>query len=103
MAPARPSPCGTVRERSRTAGACAWLGLIKASRAAKEATKDIPIVMGAVGDPVGTGLVTSLARPGGNVTGVSTAGAEVAGKSLELIRELFPSARRVAVLARARI
>ena len=68
-------------------------------QAAKEATKDIPIVMAPAGDPVGTGPVTSLARPGGNVTGVSTAGAEVAGKSLELIRELFPSARRVAVLA----
>ena len=59
-------------------------------QAAKEATKDIPIVMGAVGDPVGTGLIVSLARPGGNVTGVAS---EVAGKSLQLIRELFPSAR----------
>jgi len=72
-------------------------------QAAQEATKDIPIVMGAVGDPVGTGLIVSLAWPGGNVTGVSSAASEVAGKSLELIRELFPSARRVAVLARARI
>ena len=50
-------------------------------------------MMGAVGDPVGTGLIVSLARPGGNVTGVSSAASEVAGKSLELIRELFPSAR----------
>ena len=51
------------------------------------------------GDPVGTGLVSSLARPGGNVTGLSAATAEVAGKSVELLREILPSARRFAVLA----
>jgi putative ABC transport system substrate-binding protein len=68
-------------------------------QAARQATSDIPIVMAPAGDPIGTGLVSSLARPGGNITGVSTAGAEVAGKSVELIRELFPSVRRVAVLA----
>ena len=51
------------------------------------------------GDPVGTGLVPSLARPGGNLTGLSAATAEVAGKSVELIREILPSARRIAVLA----
>jgi putative tryptophan/tyrosine transport system substrate-binding protein len=67
--------------------------------AAKQATSDIPIVMAPAGDPVLTGLVASLARPGGNVTGVSAASAEIAGKSLELIREVIPSARRVAVLA----
>jgi putative ABC transport system substrate-binding protein len=55
--------------------------------------------MAPAGDPVATGLVASLARPGGNVTGITTAAAEVAGKSLELIRELFPASRRVAVLA----
>jgi putative ABC transport system substrate-binding protein len=55
--------------------------------------------MAPAGEPVGTGLVVSLARPGGNVTGVSAATAELAGKSLELIREALPSARRVAVLA----
>jgi putative ABC transport system substrate-binding protein len=66
--------------------------------AAKRATTDIPIVMAAAGDPVGTGLVASLARPGGNVTGVSAASAEIAGKSLELMREVIPSAHRVAVL-----
>jgi putative ABC transport system substrate-binding protein len=69
------------------------------AQAAKQATHDIPIVMAPAGDPVATGLVASLARPGGNVTGITTAAAEVAGKSLELIRELFPASRRVAVLA----
>lgn len=67
--------------------------------AAKQATSEIPIVMSGVGDPVGTGLVASLARPGANVTGTSAGVVEVAGKSVELIRELLPSARRVAVFA----
>lgn len=67
--------------------------------AAKQATSDIPIVMAAAGDPVLTGLVASLTRPGGNITGVSAASAEIAGKSLELVREMLPSARRLAVLA----
>ena len=67
--------------------------------AAKQATSDIPIIMAPAGDPVATGLIASLARPGGNVTGTSAASAELAGKSLELLREVIPSARRVAVLA----
>jgi putative tryptophan/tyrosine transport system substrate-binding protein len=67
--------------------------------AAKQATREIPIVMAGAGDPVAVGLVASLARPGGNVTGQSSGGAEVAGKSVELIRELIPAARRVGVLA----
>lgn len=67
--------------------------------AAKQATSDIPIVMAAVGDPVGTGLVASLSRPGGNVTGTTVGAVEVAGKLVELIREVMPSARRFAVLA----
>jgi putative ABC transport system substrate-binding protein len=70
-----------------------------AAVAAKQATRDIPIVMAGAGDPVETGLVASLARPGGNVTGQSSGGAEVAGKSLELIRELVPAVRRIGVLA----
>ena len=70
-----------------------------AVHAAKRATGDIPIVMAPSGDPVGTGLIASLARPGGNVTGLSAATAELAGKSLELVRELLPSANRVAALA----
>jgi ABC-type uncharacterized transport system substrate-binding protein len=67
--------------------------------AAKQATRDIPIVMAGAGDPVATGLVASLARPGGNVTGQSSGGAELAGKSVELIRELIPAARHIGVLA----
>jgi len=70
-----------------------------AVQAAKQATSVIPIVMAPSGDPVGTGQVASLAKPGGNVTGLSAATAELAGKSLELLRELVPSAGRVAALA----
>jgi putative ABC transport system substrate-binding protein len=73
--------------------------LTPTAEAAKRATRDIPIVMAAAGDPVATGLVDSLARPGGNVTGVATASAEFAGKSIDLIREAIPAARRIAVLA----
>jgi putative ABC transport system substrate-binding protein len=72
-----------------------------AVQAVKQATNDIPIVMAAAGDPVGTGLVASLSRPGGNVTGISAATAELAGKCLELIKELLPAAKRAAVLANA--
>jgi putative ABC transport system substrate-binding protein len=67
--------------------------------AAKLATKAIPIVMTGAGDPVGTGLIASLARPGGNVTGLSSNTAEVAAKHLEIFREMRPSARLVAVLS----
>ena len=67
--------------------------------AAKQAPTTIPVVMVAVADPVGAGLVQSLARPGGNITGFSNMGAETAGKSVELLREMLPSLRRVAVLA----
>ena len=70
-----------------------------AATAAKQATDEIPIVMALVGDPVGTGLVASYARPGGHVTGIAAGSTEVAGKTVELIREVFPSAHRFAVLA----
>jgi putative tryptophan/tyrosine transport system substrate-binding protein len=73
--------------------------LTPAVEAARNATTDIRIVMAAAGDPVATGLVSSLARPGGNITGVSGAALDTAGKRLELIRELLPSVRRVAALA----
>jgi putative ABC transport system substrate-binding protein len=76
--------------------------LTPAAIAAKNATHDIPIVMAPAGNPVATGLIPSLARPAGNVTGVSGTGPELASKSLELIREIIPSARRVAVLASAK-
>ena len=64
----------------------------------KEATKTIPIVMVAAIDPVGQGFVTSLARPGGNVTGLSTLSPEISGKRLELLKEIVPKLSRVAVL-----
>jgi putative ABC transport system substrate-binding protein len=67
--------------------------------AAKRATSTIPIVMAAVADPVGSGLVAGLARPGGNVTGMTLMSTELAGKRLQLVRELLPKATRVAVLA----
>jgi putative ABC transport system substrate-binding protein len=67
--------------------------------AAKLATNEIPIVMAGAGDPLGTGLIASLARPGGNITGTSGFGPELGGKCVELVREMLPSARRVAVLA----
>jgi putative ABC transport system substrate-binding protein len=70
----------------------------QASLAAKHATTTIPIVMVAVGDPVGAGLVPSLARPGGNVTGTSFPSVEVAGKSLELLKRVIPKLQRAAVL-----
>jgi putative ABC transport system substrate-binding protein len=67
--------------------------------AAKQATSVIPIVFAAAGDPVGTGLVASLARPGGNITGLSLQQTETTGKRLELLREVAPSLRRLAILA----
>jgi putative tryptophan/tyrosine transport system substrate-binding protein len=72
-----------------------------AAIAAKQATQEIPIVCAACGDMVGTGLVESLARPGGNVTGCSNLNAELSAKFVELIHEMVPSAHRVTVLANA--
>jgi putative ABC transport system substrate-binding protein len=69
--------------------------------AAKRVTSVIPIVFAAVGDPVGIGVVASLARPGGNVTGLSLQSADLAGKRLELLREIIPGRRRLAVLINA--
>jgi len=67
--------------------------------AARQATTEIPIVMAYAGDPVGTGLISSLARPGGNITGLAATAPELFSKALELIREVLPSTRRVAILA----
>jgi putative tryptophan/tyrosine transport system substrate-binding protein len=66
--------------------------------AAKQATTTIPIIMTSGGDPLGTGLVTGLARPGGNVTGLSLMMADIGAKWLELLKELVPATSRVAVL-----
>ena len=74
---------------------------IAAVLACKQATTVIPIVFPLAGDPLSTGLVTSLARPGGNVTGLSNQGADLAGKRLEVLREANPGLRRFAVLANA--
>jgi putative ABC transport system substrate-binding protein len=69
-----------------------------AALAAKKATSAIPIVFALVGDPVGTGFVASLARPGWNMTGLSTINVELGAKRLELLKEAFPTVSRVAVL-----
>jgi len=68
------------------------------TRAAKEATKKIPIVMAFDSDPVGNGFVATLARPGGNITGLSNIAPEISGKRLELLKEIVPKLSRVAVL-----
>jgi putative ABC transport system substrate-binding protein len=70
----------------------------QSTRAAKEATSTIPIVMAFDNDPVGNGFVASLARPGGNITGLSTLYPEISGKQLELLKEIVPRLSRVAVL-----
>jgi putative ABC transport system substrate-binding protein len=67
--------------------------------AAKRATSDIPIVFTAAGDPVGSGLIASLAQPGGNITGLSLQFTDLAGKRLALLREVLPGLRRFGILA----
>jgi putative tryptophan/tyrosine transport system substrate-binding protein len=74
-------------------------GATEAAVAAKQATSVIPIIFPAAGDPVGSRLVASLARPGGNLTGLSIQATDLAGKRLELLREVFPDLRRLAVMA----
>jgi len=69
-----------------------------ATRSAKEATVTIPIVMGNEGDPVGSGFVSSLARPGGNITGLSALSPEISGKQLEILKEIVPKLSRVVTL-----
>ena len=66
--------------------------------AAKQATATIPIVFAYAGDPVGSGMVASLAKPGGNVTGLSVQSTDLAGKRLEILREIFPDVRRLAII-----
>jgi len=69
--------------------------------AAKQATSVVPIVFATMADPLGSGLVASLARPGGNVTGLSITSPELAGKRLELLREAIPALRQLAIMANA--
>jgi putative tryptophan/tyrosine transport system substrate-binding protein len=69
--------------------------------AVKQATSVIPIVFAISGDPIGMGLVASLARPGGNVTGLSSQAPDLAGKRLELLREVVPGLRRLAIMVNA--
>ena len=69
-----------------------------AAKAAKMATTTVPIVFTSVGDPIGAGLVESLARPSGNITGLSSQTADLGGKQLQMVQELVPSAKRIAVL-----
>jgi putative ABC transport system substrate-binding protein len=73
------------------------------TRPAKEATSTIPIVFAQDGDPVANGFVASLARPGGNITGLSTLAPEISGKRLELLKEIIPKLSRVAVLGTSTI
>jgi putative ABC transport system substrate-binding protein len=82
--------------RSKVDVIVAWSG--PATKAAQEATRTIPIVMSLVNDPVGSGLVASLARPGGNVTGTTIMAPDVVGKRLALLKEVVPKVSRVAVL-----
>ena len=72
--------------------------LTPAAQAAKNATRDIPIVLAYAGDPVATGLVSSLARPGGNITGISANSAETGGKRIELLREAIPGIKGLGLL-----
>jgi putative ABC transport system substrate-binding protein len=70
--------------------------------AAKQATTSIPIIFAVASDPIGTGLVASLAHPGGNVTGLSVQAPDLAGKRVELLRELIPNLRRLVIMANPR-
>ena len=70
----------------------------QSTSAAKKATSTIPIVMGFDNDPVGNGFIASLARPGGNITGLSILAPEISGKQLELLKEILPVLSRVVVL-----
>jgi putative ABC transport system substrate-binding protein len=72
---------------------------VQAARALKDATRTVPVVLAVVSDPVAAGLVPSLPHPGGNLTGLAFQNPELTGKRLELLREVVPSARRIAVLS----
>jgi putative ABC transport system substrate-binding protein len=78
------------------------VGSLEAASAAKRATSTIPLVLTAVGDPLHAGLVKSYARPGGNVTGLSFISPELGAKRIELVKEILPKTRRIAVIWNAR-
>jgi putative ABC transport system substrate-binding protein len=86
------------RELVRTKVAVIVTGGTAATRAAKEATEEIPIVVGSAGDLVREGLVDSLARPGGNITGSIAISPDLSGKRLELLKEVVPEASQIAVI-----
>ena len=88
---------GAVEEIVRRKVDVIFVGTPLAALAAKEATRDIPIVCGSCGDPTENGLAVSLAKPGGNVTGLASLSAELIGKRLELMKELLPGVSRHAV------
>ena len=102
------NPLSVARGRSPPPGACSRSGELDidvlvvlstpGARATKQATSTVPIVMAAVGDPVAAGLVASLARPGGNLTGLTFFFAEICAKRVELIREMIPALTRLAVI-----
>ena len=89
---------GLARELVALAPDVIWTGFTSAALAAKQATRTIPIVVASSADPVGSGLVQSLARPGANVTGASNINADIGPKLLELLRTVLPRLARVAVL-----
>jgi len=78
------------------------VGSVEAAAAAKAATNAIPLIITAAGDPVHSGLVKSYARPGGNLTGLSFISPELGAKRIELVKEILPKARRIAVIWNAR-
>ena len=86
------------KELLQRAPAVIMVNTVAAVRTAQLATRTVPIVMFAVSDPVGTGLVASLARPGGNTTGLSTQGEDTTAKYVEFVREALPRAKRIALL-----
>jgi putative ABC transport system substrate-binding protein len=90
-----------MRRRAFLCGSVAVLPAPLASEA-QSARKSVPIVFETLGEPITAGLVVSLARPGANLTGISGLGPELSGKRLELLRELVPGLRRVAVLVNPR-
>ena len=87
-----------VKELLQRAPALIMVATIAAVRAAQQATRTVPIVMISGNDPVGSGLVASLARPGGNITGLSPQNEDITAKSVEFVREALPRAKRIALL-----